>query len=81
VRLISVLIGIVMLAAALWAAAGYLSTMPLGAVYGWLGHPAIPAAPGYVYALLYLVVLPAVALYIAWRLLWRFARSRSAHGD
>jgi hypothetical protein len=42
--------------------------MPLGMVFGWSGHPAIPAAPIAVYVVLYLVVLPAFCLYGAWRI-------------
>jgi hypothetical protein len=50
-----------------WACLGYLALMPLGALYGWSGHPALPAAPVAVYIGLYLVVLPVSCLYGAWR--------------
>jgi len=55
------------LALVAWAVLGYLATMPLGALYGWSGHPALPAAPVAVYIGLYLVVLPLICLYWAWR--------------
>jgi hypothetical protein len=47
---------------------GYFATLPLGAIYGWSGHPAIPAAPAGVYVLVYLVVLPVLCLAGAWYL-------------
>jgi hypothetical protein len=67
-----------------WVAVGYLVTAPLGAIYGWSGHPSIPAAPTEVYVGLYLVVLPVVCLLAAWRLVvlvegtFRRARGRSS---
>ena len=51
-----------------WVVVGYLVTAPLGAIYGWSGHPSIPAAPTEVYIGLYLVVLPVVCLLAGWRL-------------
>jgi len=74
--LLSVLACTLVLAAAVWVVSGYFMTVPLGLVFGWSGHPAIPAAPGFVYVLLYLVVLPAVSIYVSWRVLRRFARPR-----
>ena len=54
------------LACVLWGVLGYLATAPLGAVYGWGGHPAIPSAPESVYIVLYLIVLPAICLGSCW---------------
>ena len=45
-----------------WVGLGYLATVPLGAIFGWSGHPAIPDAPAGVYIGLYLVLLPALCL-------------------
>lgn len=50
-----------------WVFLGYFATMPLGAVYGWSGHPSMPAAPMAVYVGLYLVALPVVCLVGGWR--------------
>lgn len=78
VRMVARLAVSLVLAVIGWALLGYLATLPLGAFYGWSGHPAIPAAPWSVYLALYAVVLPGVCLaggwYIAGRLLasiWR----------
>jgi len=68
--------GTLVVATIAWAALGYLATVPLGAVFGWSGHPAIPAAPVAVYIVLYLVVLPALCLVGAWRLTGRVERRR-----
>jgi hypothetical protein len=43
-----------------WVVLGYLATMPLGAIFGWSGHPALPDAPLGVYIGLYLVLLPTL---------------------
>jgi hypothetical protein len=51
-----------LIAAVGWAVIGYLATVPLGALYGWSGHPALPAAPPAVYIGLYLVALPVACL-------------------
>jgi len=59
-----------LIAAVGWAVIGYLATVPLGALYGWSGHPAIPAAPLGVYIGLYLVVLPGACLLGARRLVY-----------
>jgi hypothetical protein len=59
--LLSVILGVVA-----WALLGYLATAPLGAIYGWSGHPAIPAAPWSVYVAVYLILLPLVCLAGAW---------------
>jgi hypothetical protein len=64
--LLSVILGFVA-----WAVVGYLATLPLGAIYGWSGHPAIPAAPWSVYVALYLVLLPVICLAAAWYLAGR----------
>jgi hypothetical protein len=47
-----------LIAVILWVVVGFLATAPLGAIYGWSGHPAIPAAPMAVYVIVYLLVLP-----------------------
>ena len=73
------LTGTLVVATVAWAILGYLLTLPLGAVFGWSGHPAIPAAPVAVYIGLYLVVLPAACLVGAWWLTGRVgARIRGA---
>ena len=54
------------LGAVLWTAAAYLLTAPLGAIYGWSGHPPLPGAPTWVWVLLYLVLLPMSSLTVAW---------------
>lgn len=54
------------LAAVAWALLGYLLTAPLGAIYGWGGHPAMPAAAWNVYVILYFVLLPVVCLALGW---------------
>lgn len=48
---------------------GYLATMPLGAIFGWSGHPAMPAAPMAVYVAFYVVALPSFCLAGAWALI------------
>jgi hypothetical protein len=58
-----------LLGALAWAVLGYLATAPLGVIYGWQGHPSVPAAPAAVYVGLYLVALPAVCLWAAWFLI------------
>jgi protein-S-isoprenylcysteine O-methyltransferase Ste14 len=71
--------GTLVLAAAGWAVLAYLATAPLGAIYGWSGHPPLPNAPTAVYVVLYLVVLPAICLVLAWRMIrWMDAASRGA---
>ena len=50
-----------------WILVGYLLTVPLGAIFGWSGHPAIPAAPTEVYLTLYAGLLPALCLLLAWK--------------
>jgi hypothetical protein len=61
------LVGTAVVALPCWAIFGYLATAPLGAIYGWSGHPAIPAAPTSVYIGFYLVVLPIVCGLLGWR--------------
>ncbi len=56
-----------LIAVVLWIVAGFLVTAPLGAIYGWSGHPAIPAAPMPVYVIVYLIVLPVVCIAAAWK--------------
>lgn len=67
-----------------WVSLGYLATAPLGAIFGWSGHPAIPDAPVAVYIGLYLVVLPVVCLFGAWSIVrWAGARlsARRSHAS
>lgn len=59
---------VIVLTTACWAILGYLATAPLGALYGWSGHPSIPNAPVSVYIGLYLIVLPILCLFVAWKL-------------
>ena len=59
---------VVVLATVCWAILGYLATAPLGALYGWSGHPSIPNAPVSVYIGLYVIVLPVLCLFAAWKL-------------
>lgn len=68
-------------AALAWSLLGYFATLPLGALFGWSGHPAVPDAPILLYVVIYLVVLPIGCLYGAWKLI-RGAelRWRSEHG-
>jgi hypothetical protein len=73
-RLAIVIACTLVLAAVVWVVSGYVLTLPLGLAYGWSGHPSIPAAPDFVYILLYLVILPAASIYVSWRVLRRFAR-------
>ena len=72
------LLGTVVVAAIGWIVAGYLATAPLGAIYGWSGHPAIPAAPLAIYIGLYAVMLPLLAIAAGWKIVrWVEARWRS----
>jgi len=63
------------LATVAWACFGYLATIPLGMVFGWSGHPAIPDAPVAVYIGLYLIVLPVLCLVGTWRVVGALARA------
>jgi hypothetical protein len=56
-----------LIAVILWVVVGFLATAPLGAIYGWSGHPAIPAAPMAVYVIVYLLVLPVACGAAAWK--------------
>ena len=67
--IVTLLLGVVA-----WAVLGFLATAPLGAIYGWSGHPSVPAAPMAVYVGLYLVVLPIVCLAGAWWVVGAVAR-------
>ena len=58
-----------------WGCLGYLATMPLGMVFGWSGHPAIPDAPVAVYVGLYLIVLPVLCVMGAWRVVGAMSRA------
>jgi hypothetical protein len=70
-------VGALLVGAVAWAVLGYLATVPLGAVFGWSGHPALPDAPAAVYVGLYLVVLPALCFFGAWQVMrWAAARRR-----
>ena len=69
--------GTLVVAVMSWVVLGLLATGALGAIYGWGGHPAIPAAPLAVYIILYLVVLPMLSLAGGWRLMhWAARRLR-----
>ena len=71
-------IGTLFVATVLWAVIGYFATLPLGAIFGWSGHPAIPAAPIAIYIGFYLGVLPVLSVWAGWRLVSRLdARLRS----
>jgi hypothetical protein len=67
-------IATLLLGAAAWIALGFLATAPLGVIFGWSGHPAVPDAPAAVYVGLYLVVLPILCLGGAWRFIGAAAR-------
>lgn len=60
-------IGAALVAVVSWVLLGYLALVPLGALFGWSGHPALPDAPAAVYVLLYLVILPALCGFAAWK--------------
>ena len=68
-------LGTLVIASVAWVVLGYLATAPLGAIYGWQGHPSIPAAPKAVYVALYLIILPFICLWGAWALI-RWIESR-----
>jgi hypothetical protein len=70
-------LGVGLLATLAWVILGYLLTMPLGLLFGWSGHPAIPDAPLSVYVGLYGVVLPAGCLFGAWNLVRAISRKSS----
>ena len=67
-RTVLVALATLLVAAALWALLAYFSSRPLGAFYGWSGHPPVPAAPQWVYVTLFLVVLPVLSLALGWAL-------------
>lgn len=76
------LLGTLVLAVLGWAVLGYLASAPLGAIYGWSGHPAIPAAPSWVYILVYAVVLPLLCLAGGWKMTrWTENRWGKGRGD
>jgi len=50
-----------------WILLGYATLIALGAIFGWSGHPAIPAVSVPVYVAIYLIALPPPCLYIGWR--------------
>src|SRR5687767_12104269 len=78
VVLLARVLGTLVLACMAWVLLGYLATAPLGAIYGWQGHPSIPAAPKAVYVAVYLVVLPLICLSGAWMLVrWIESRLRA----
>lgn len=68
------LVGTLVLATLSWALLGYFATLPLGAIYGWGGHPAIPSAPIGVYIALYGVVFPLLCLAAAWVVMGKLMR-------
>lgn len=67
-------LGTLVLATISWALLGYFATLPLGAIYGWGGHPALPSAPIGVYIALYAVVFPLLCLAAAWFVMGRLIR-------
>lgn len=67
-------LGTLVLAPISWVLLGYFATLPLGAIYGWGGHPAIPSAPLGVYIALYGVVFPLACLAAAWFVMGRLIR-------
>lgn len=67
-------VGTLVLATLSWALLGYFATLPLGAIYGWGGHPAIPSAPIGVYIALYGVVFPLLCLAAAWFVMGKLMR-------
>lgn len=80
-RLLLAAVSMLLLAAATWAVVGYLLSAPLGRLYGWSGHPPVPAAPTSVYVALYLVVLPAMSLGLAWLAVGGVLRLVARRGD
>jgi hypothetical protein len=64
-RVLLAILSTVLLAAPLWVALAYWSTGPLGAIYGWSGHPPLPGAPDWVYWTLFAVALPVLCLGVA----------------
>jgi hypothetical protein len=68
-RRLLVAVSTLLVAAPVWAVLGYFASGPLGAFYGWSGHPAVPAAPKWMYVTLYLAVLPVLSLALAWTIL------------
>lgn len=57
----------ILAATVLWLGLGFLATMPLGLLFGWSGHPAIPAAPAWVYLALYAGLLPLFCMFVGWK--------------
>jgi hypothetical protein len=72
------ILGALAMASIAWVVLGFLATAPLGRIFGWSGHPSIPAAPAWVYLGLYLVVLPVICLAGAWKVAgWVVVRFRN----
>ena len=69
-------LGTLVLATISWLLLGYFATLPLGAIYGWGGHPALPSAPIGVYIALYGVGFPLLCLAVAWFVMGRLIRPR-----
>jgi hypothetical protein len=66
--------GIALLVGSLcWIVVGYAALIPLGAIFGWSGHPALPAAPLWVYGGLYVAALPILCFYWGWKITKWFA--------
>ena len=61
------LVGTFVIALLGWVILGFLVTVPLGAIFGWSGHPAIPAAPLSVYVIVYVVLLPMLCVAVGWK--------------
>ena len=68
------LLGTLVLATISWVLLGYFATLPLGAIYGWGGHPALPSAPIGVYIALYGGVFPLLCLAAAWVVMGKLMR-------
>jgi hypothetical protein len=60
-------VAILLIALIAWIILGYAALIPLGAIFGWSGHPALPASPLWIYGGLYLLALPTLCLYMGWR--------------
>jgi hypothetical protein len=63
-----------LLGAIAWVVLGYLATPPLGLLFGWSGHPAIPDAPLLVYLAVYVIALPALCLFGAGKVVGALSR-------
>jgi ABC-type polysaccharide/polyol phosphate export permease len=74
-------LGTILLGLVGWVIVGYLLTIPLGAIFGWSGHPAVPDAPVPIYVALYIVAIPALCLFAAWRVVRRIEKRIRGWGE